>query len=180
MVLEPGDDDLVVLLNVARAPALGHEVDAFSCAAHKNNLAGGGSVQETAHFFARPFVGIRGSRRQGVGGAVDVRVLVTIERRDAVDNRVRLLGGGSVIKPHQRPPVYLLLQDREVAADEMSVERARRHTYVGYDIGAKFECFAAERRTRIRRRFLSAWEVGRRTRHCRRQSRVRERLKTGG
>ena len=76
VVLEPGDDDLVVLLNVATAPALGHQVDAFGCAAHKDNLAGGGRVQEAAHFFARAFVGIGGARRQRVGGAVDVRVLV--------------------------------------------------------------------------------------------------------
>ena len=60
-----------------------------------------------------------------IRGAVNVRVLMPVERRNAVDDRVRLLCSGSVVEPHQRPSVHLFLQDGKIAADELRIERAR-------------------------------------------------------
>ena len=126
VVLQPGDNDFVILLHVAVSPALGHQVDAFGGAANKNNLARRGSVQEATHFLARTFVGVGGPRGQGVGGAVNIRVLVPVEIRDPVNDRVRFLRGGGIVQPHQRSPVYLLLQDGEIAPDELRIEWAWR------------------------------------------------------
>src|ERR1035438_5030759 len=46
VVFQPGDDDLVVLLHVTAAPSLGDQVDTLGGAAHKDNFARGGSVEE--------------------------------------------------------------------------------------------------------------------------------------
>ena len=40
VVLEPGDHDLVVLLDVLPSPALGHQVDALGCATNEDDFAG--------------------------------------------------------------------------------------------------------------------------------------------
>ena len=80
VMFEPGDDDLVVFFNVAMTPTLGDKVDTFSGAANKDDFAGGGGIQKTADFLACALVGIGGSRRKGMGGAVDVGVLVPVKR----------------------------------------------------------------------------------------------------
>ena len=80
VMFEPGDDDLVVFFNVAVTPALGDQVDTFSGAANKDDFTSGGGIQEAPHFLACAFVGIGGSRREGMGGAVDVGVLVPVKR----------------------------------------------------------------------------------------------------
>src|ERR1700733_297507 len=40
VMLEPRDDDLIALANIAPSPSLGNKVDAFRSAAHKNDFAG--------------------------------------------------------------------------------------------------------------------------------------------
>ena len=87
-------------------------------AAHEDDLVLGGRVEEAPHLLARAFVGVGGARRQRVRGAVDVRVLVLVEVAEAIDHRLRLLRGGGVVEPDERPAVDPLLQDREVAADQ--------------------------------------------------------------
>jgi hypothetical protein len=59
-----------------------------------------------------------------VGAAVDIRVLVLVEIRDAIYHRLGLLRRRAVVEPHQRAPVDVLLQDREVALDGIGIERA--------------------------------------------------------
>ena len=57
--------------------------------------------------------------------AVHVRVLARIEMREPVDHGLRLLRGGGVVEPDERPAVDISLQDREIAAEDMRVELAR-------------------------------------------------------
>jgi hypothetical protein len=63
VVLEPGDDDLVTCVDVAAAPALSNEVDAFGRATHEDDVFDRRCVDEAAHLVARSFVGFRGARR---------------------------------------------------------------------------------------------------------------------
>ena len=79
VVLEPGDDDLVVFLNIAASPALGDQVDAFGRAAHEDDFARGGGIQEAARLFPRAFVGVGGPGRKIVGGAMNVGIFVRVE-----------------------------------------------------------------------------------------------------
>ncbi len=105
VVLELRDDDLVARADVAAAPALGDEVDALGRAAHEDDLSGDGALRNAAHLVARAFVGVGRARRQRVGGAVDVRVLVLVEVREAIDHALRLLRGRGVVEPDERAAV---------------------------------------------------------------------------
>jgi hypothetical protein len=52
-----------------------------------------------------------------VRSAVDVRILVRVERREPVDDRLRLLRRCAVVEPDKAPAVNLLLQDRKIVAN---------------------------------------------------------------
>ena len=67
-----------------------------------------GGADEAPHRLARALVGVGRARRQLVRGAVDVGVLVLVEVRQAVDDRLRLLRRGRVVEPDQRPAVDAL------------------------------------------------------------------------
>ena len=62
MVLEPGNDDLVVLLHIAATPTLRDQVDAFGRTANKDDLPDRGGIQEAADLLAGGLVGIGGAR----------------------------------------------------------------------------------------------------------------------
>ena len=79
VVLQPGDDDLIILADEAVAPALGHQVDGLRGAAHEDDVLHGGGVEEAAHLLAGALVGVRGAGGQVMGGPVDVGVLVPVE-----------------------------------------------------------------------------------------------------
>ena len=62
MMLEPGDDDFVVLLNILASPALRNQVDGFGGSAHKDDFARRACVEEAARLLAGRLVGIRRTR----------------------------------------------------------------------------------------------------------------------
>ena len=126
VVLEPGDDDLVVLLNVLAAPALRDEIDAFGGAAHENDFSRVRGVQEAADFGARALVGVCGAGGQFVSGAMDVGIFVRVKIVQAINHGLRLLRGGGVIEPDELPAVDALVQDWEVALDLSDFKWARR------------------------------------------------------
>jgi hypothetical protein len=78
-MLEPGDDNLVVLLNVAPSPALRHEVDGLGGSADKDDLARGSGVEEAARLLACRLVSVGSARGQLMRGAMHVRVFVLVE-----------------------------------------------------------------------------------------------------
>jgi hypothetical protein len=123
VVLEVRDDDLVALAHVLPAPALGHEVDGLGGAAHEDHLFDFGRVDELANALPCAFVRIGRTRSKLMRRAMNVRVLVRVEVRDAIDDRLRLVRGGCVVEPHELLAVHALLQDREVAAHGVDVER---------------------------------------------------------
>ncbi len=126
VMLQPGDDDLVILADMLAPPGLGDQIDRLGGAAHEHDLVAGRRVQEAGDGIARRLVGIGGARRQFMRGAVDVGVLVLVEVRNAVDHALRFLGRRGIVQPDQRPPVDALPQNREVAAHGMDVERRMR------------------------------------------------------
>ena len=125
VMFEIGDDHLVALVDIPPAPGLGHEIDRLGRAAHPDDAVVGGRVEEAADFLARRFEGIGGAGGERMRRAVHVRVLARIEMRKPVDHGLRLLRGGGVVEPDQRPAVDIFLQDREIAAEDMRVELAR-------------------------------------------------------
>ena len=125
VVLEPGDDNLVVFADVPAAPALRHQVDAFRRASHEHDLLGRRCVQEAADLLARGLVRVGRARGEGVSRAVDVRVLVLVEVGDPIDHALRLLRRRGVVEPHEPSAVHDFVQDGEVASDRRDVEQPR-------------------------------------------------------
>ena len=122
-MLKMGDEDLVAFLDIAPAPALGDEIDAFGGAAHENDVAHGGRVEEAPHFFARRFVGVGGAGRERMRGAMDVGVFVLVEIREM---RSMTACGFCVVAALSSQISGLplrALQDREIALDPIRVER---------------------------------------------------------
>lgn len=107
---------------------LRNEVDRFSGSARKNNLARQWSVDEPPHHVAGIFVGDGCLLAQLMQPAMNVGVLLAVEPGQAVDHRLRLVGGGGVIEVDQRVPVDLAAQDWKIATDRGDIERgdARR------------------------------------------------------
>src|SRR6202044_1452281 len=52
VMLNPTDDDLIALIDVAPSPCLGDQVDGLGRAAHEYDLFRGGSVEEVCHLDA--------------------------------------------------------------------------------------------------------------------------------
>jgi hypothetical protein len=122
VMLEPGDDDLVVAIDVLPAPALCHEIDRFGGATDEDDLLGRGCVQQATDLFPGHLIGVGRAGREFMGAAMDVGVLVSVEIRQTVDDRLRLLRGGGVVEPDQRPAVHLPLEDGEIAPEGIHVE----------------------------------------------------------
>ncbi len=123
VVLEPGDDDFVVFLDVLASPTLGDEVNAFGCAAHKNNFAHSRRVDKAPDFFTGTLVSIGGASRKFMRGAMNVGIFVLIKMAEPVNYALRLLCGGGVIEPDQGLAMHTFLQDRKIAANGLHVER---------------------------------------------------------
>ena len=123
VVLEGGQDDLVAGPDPAPPPGLGHQVDGFRCAAHKDDLAGRAGAEEELHLAAGPLEGVGGAGRQGVGAPMDVGVVSRVEVRHRLDHRERLVRRGGVVQPDERLAVDALVQCREFAAHRVHVEQ---------------------------------------------------------
>src|SRR5580700_11537076 len=109
-MLKPGDDDLVVFLNVAPSPALRYQVDAFGCAANEDDLAGRRRIEKAPYLLPRRLIRIGGASGELVRCAMYVGVFMFVEIRESIDHALRLLRRRRVIKPNQRPAVHALAQ----------------------------------------------------------------------
>jgi len=128
VVLEMAEHDLVARLERGAAPAVRDQIDRLGGAAHEDDLLAPAGVQEGAHLVACRLVGIGRSRRQGVGGAMDVAVLVLVEVGQALDDLTRLLGGGRIVQPDQASPIDAFVEDGEIAAHTVEIDRRRTST----------------------------------------------------
>ena len=117
-----GDYDLVVGSDSVASPGLSYKVDGLRRASGEDHICGRRRSEKVRHRGTCPFVGVRGPRRQGVGGAVDIRVLVRVEVRQAVDDNLWLLRRRAIVEPYELTSVDPLLQDREVASHGLDVE----------------------------------------------------------
>jgi hypothetical protein len=124
MMLEPCDYDLVALPHVTPAPSLSDEVDRFGCSSRENNIVWRTRAKEAADFFARCFVSVGCAGGKRVSAPVSVGVFVLIEQGDAVDHGLRLLRRCGIVQPNERLAMDLLVQDRKIPLDRVSIEGA--------------------------------------------------------
>ena len=125
VMLEFGQHDLVAALQ-RRGEDVGHQVYALGAAADEDDLVRRVGPQEVGHRAPGLLVGVAGPGREGVGGTVDVGVVVRVEVGQGVDHRLWLLRGGRVVEPDERLAVDPLLEDGEVAAHGVGIEESRR------------------------------------------------------
>ncbi len=121
-MLQMGDDNLVTRLQMLAAPRVRHQVDRLGGAANEHDVVRTRRTDELGNGVACLLVGVGGSGRQLVRGAVDVGVLVRVELDQPVDHHLRLLRGGCVVEPDQRLAVDDFFEDREVGPYRIDVE----------------------------------------------------------
>ena len=92
-------------------------------AAHEDDLAGAGGVQEPLELAARILERLGRALAQQVDAAVDVGVFLGVAPDHRVDHGLRLLRRRRVVEINERLAMDLLGEDREVLADPPNVER---------------------------------------------------------
>ena len=116
VVLELGDHDGVAGAEILEAPGVRDEVDRLGRAAREDHLALGRRVEEGSDRAAGALVALRRALGQPVDAAMDVRVLVLVERAHPVEHLARLLRRRRRVEIRERLAVDLLLEEREVRA----------------------------------------------------------------
>ena len=134
VVLENRQDDLVARPDVAPSPGLRHQVDGLGRAAHEDDFARGAGAEVEVDLGAGCLVGIAGAHRQGVGTAVNVRVIGCVEARHRVDDRPRLVRRGGVVQPDERLTVDPLVERREIAAHHVHIVQTAGVWWMGLRI----------------------------------------------
>ena len=136
MVLHRGDDDLVTRSETGPRIALCDQVQPLGGAAHEDDLAAVGRVQERLGRVPRRLVGARCALAQRMQSPVDVRIVGFVIAADRIDDPARLLARCAVVEVHERPAVDLLIEDRKLGADPLDIE------HVGRRLRRKVRCVA--------------------------------------
>ena len=121
VVLHGGDNHLVTLAKEGLAKRGGQQVDGLGGATGKDDLIGGGGIDEGAHALARCLVQPRGLLREEVYAAMHIGVHRVVLLGDGVDHRARLLRGGSIVEVHERLAIDRAVKDGEVATDSVYI-----------------------------------------------------------
>ena len=123
MVLQQGRQDLIARFQIGSAPAHRHQIQSFGGVAHEDDLFGVFGADEPADPLARALVRVSGFDAQGVHAAVHVGIGGGVEVNKRVDHLTGFLGGGGVVEIDQRPTIDQPLQDREIGADALDIDR---------------------------------------------------------
>src|SRR5687768_10150068 len=102
-------------------------------------------------------------------GTMDVGVFMLVEVRQPVDDSLRLLRGGGIVKPDQWPPLYHFVQNREITSHRIGVKRGMRSRKPGH---RRRPCPLAKRRRTVE-------EIERRLAHSRNGQSTRASRGTG-
>src|SRR5437867_2400237 len=101
-MLHFGEQNFVAALEVRRAPGVCHEVNAFCGAARENDFVAAGSVNELRSAVPGCLESGGGAVAQLMNATMHIRVVMLVIIAERVDDRDRLLGGGSVIEINKR------------------------------------------------------------------------------
>ena len=122
VVLEFREHDLVARRE-QRTAGLGYEVDPLGRAPHEDDLVGTRRPQKCLHYSTGVLVGIGRPRRERMGTAMDVGIVVRVEVRDRVDDVLRLLRCRGIVEPSQRLVMHPLVEHREITTHRVDVEK---------------------------------------------------------
>src|SRR5207253_2052165 len=181
VVLELRHDHEVAGTEVVQPPRVGDEVERLGRLAGEDHLAGRGRVDEGRDELSRVLEFGGGSLGERVDAAVHVRVRRLVEPAHRVQHLPRLLGGHGRIEVRKRLSVDLLLEDRKIRPETLSLERGsrcRRHgaivpLYRVYEVALSI--WRGPPRIRAARRRLWWWRRLRAGRKLGRSEGLRER-----
>src|SRR3989454_7268112 len=121
-MLHGGDEHFVAGVNVCAAVGLRYKVDSFGGATNKDDLARIGGLEEALRRLARRFVLFRRMFGEEMHTTMDVGVVPLVVTADGINDHLRLLGRGCVVKIDQRPAANPMSQDRKIPADFLHIE----------------------------------------------------------
>src|SRR5439155_252418 len=123
VVLELGRNDDVAGAETVEAPGVGDEVQRLGRAAREDDLARGGRVDERPYLLARALEALGRLLGEQVDAAMDVGVRRLVELAQLIQHLPRLLRGHRRVEVGERLSVEAPLEDREVRAELVRVER---------------------------------------------------------
>ena len=126
MVLHGGDKHFIAGLHLRAPESLRHEVDAFRRAAHEDDFARVGGVEEFLDGQPRGLILFGRVLGKKVDAAMDVGVAALVVARDRINHRARFLGRGGVVEIHERIAMNFLVKDRKIGAHTFDVKPAGR------------------------------------------------------
>lgn len=102
MVLHFADDDVIASPDIAVAPTVRHQVNAFRGTANEHQLFSGTSVNKQRGELAHILHFFRGLRAQRMDTTVNRRIAVTVKLGFGIDHLIRLLRAGGAVQIRQR------------------------------------------------------------------------------
>ena len=126
VVLHLGQDDHVAPADVLAAPRVGDEVDRLGGVAREHDLVRVGDPDQPGRLRTRLLVFGRRPLADRVDPAMDVGVVFAVVGVHRLEDHLRLLRRGGGIQVHERVPVDLLVEDRELRAQALGVDRIGR------------------------------------------------------
>jgi hypothetical protein len=125
VVLHLGEQHAVALLQMGAAPTIRYQVDRLGRVARPNNFLRAACADEVGNPRSRALVCCRGFFAQRVHATMDVRVGLAVIAVHGIQYLDRLLRRRRAIQIHQPLALDLPVQNREVGADALDVERHR-------------------------------------------------------
>ncbi|GBC91307.1 hypothetical protein HRbin14_02073 [bacterium HR14] len=116
VVFHLGENNLVARFELASAPCVGNEVDAFGGAACENDFSHFAGVKELRHASARTLIEFGRLRAHPIRPAMHIGVIVRPEMAHRLNHAVGFVGGGGVIEINQAPHFGVRLEERELLA----------------------------------------------------------------
>ena len=127
VMLEGRDENFIAGAEARAGIRLRDEIDALRGAANEDDLAGRARIDKAAHPLPRALVRLGGRLTQRVHATMHIRVTVGLVVLDGTQDRQRALSGGAAVEVDEWAAVDGPLQDREIPADALGVERRRRY-----------------------------------------------------
>ncbi len=123
VVLHLGQHDHVAPADVLAAPRVGDEVDRLGGVAREHDLVRVGDPDEPRRLRARLLVLGRRPLADRVDPAMDVGVVLAVVGVHRLEDDLRLLRRRRGVQVHERVPVDLLVEDRELGPQPLGVDR---------------------------------------------------------
>ena len=117
VVLHLGEQNLIAGLQVRGRPGLGHEVDAFGCAAREDDFVRRSSMDELSGALPCGLEGRSRAVAELVDTAMHVRIVVLVVMAQSIQHAEGLLTRSRIVQIDQGMSVDFLIENRKVSPE---------------------------------------------------------------